>query len=60
MEAVEEGLAFDPHGDWYDYATAKMVGLSPNEEGYWPSRVPSFPLEGLILKDADTKLGIKP
>ena len=50
MEAVEEGLAFDPDGDGYDYATAKMAGLSPNEEGHWPSRVPSGPLKGLILK----------
>jgi len=38
---------FDPEGEDYDYATAEMFGLMPDESGHWPSRVPQT---GLLLK----------
>jgi hypothetical protein len=38
---------FDPEGSGYDYESAKKAGLSPGEDGHWPSREPKT---GLILK----------
>ncbi len=49
---VNKRLApFDPEGSGYDMSTAQAVGLKADPKtGHWPSRVPSGPLEGLILK----------
>lgn len=45
---------FDPEGEGYDYASAEAAGLKPEVQAdglpHWPSRVPSGPNEGLILK----------
>ena len=45
---------FDPEGNGYDYKSAIQAGLQPeaDEEGvlHWPSRIPSGPNEGLLLK----------
>lgn len=38
-----------PFGD-YDYRSAAAAGLTAGETEHWPSRVPSGPNEGLILK----------
>ena len=34
----------------YDYESAESAGLGPGKKGHWPSRVPSGPKRGLILK----------
>jgi hypothetical protein len=36
--------------DEYDYESAKKYGVTPDETGHYPSRVPSGEQEGLILK----------
>ncbi|KKN77441.1 hypothetical protein LCGC14_0360000 [marine sediment metagenome] len=41
------GTTFNPEGSGYDYETAAQYGLSPDETGHWPSRVPET---GQILK----------
>tara|TARA_R110000751_G_scaffold22666_3_gene63663 strand:+ start:5493 stop:5915 length:423 start_codon:yes stop_codon:yes gene_type:complete len=41
---------FDPEGSGYDYKSAVSAGLEEDEDGHWPSRVPSGPNEGLLLK----------
>ena len=38
---------FDPEGVGYDYETAEKYGITPDESGHWPSRVPE---PGQILK----------
>lgn len=38
---------FDPEGEGYDYESAKIFKIGPDETGHWPSRVPST---GLLLK----------
>jgi hypothetical protein len=40
-------IIFDPEGEGYDYVTADKYGISPDETGHWPSRVPET---GQILK----------
>ena len=42
--------AFDPEGSGYDYKSAVIAGLEEDEDGHWPSRIPSGPNEGLLLK----------
>lgn len=57
--------AFDPEGEGYDYKTARSAGISPGDDGHWPSREPKT---GRLLKgrkhptfnkgvEADKKLG---
>lgn len=38
---------FDPEGLGYDFESAQIAGLKPDESGHWPSRDPKT---GLILK----------
>lgn len=40
-------VVFNPEGSGYDYETAKAYGISADETGHWPSRVPQT---GQILK----------
>jgi len=49
IQENEQKQAFNPDSDGYDYETAKKMGISPDESGHWPSRVPET---GLILKGA--------
>lgn len=46
-EGKMNGTVFDPEGSDYDYESAKLFGLLPDESGHWPSRVPQT---GLLLK----------
>lgn len=39
--------AFDPEGAGYDYASAVQYGITPDQSGHWPSRIPQT---GLLLK----------
>ena len=41
---------FDPEGSGYDDETARRAGLKPDKTNHMPSRVPSGPDEGQILK----------
>lgn len=42
---------FDPEGEGYDMESAVESGIKPDPETkHWPSRVPSGPKEGLLLK----------
>ena len=47
MAEVISKKPFDPEGAGYDYATAKKYGITADESGHWPSRVPQT---GQILK----------
>ena len=41
------GNVFDPEGSGYDDASARAAGITPDESGHMPSRVPET---GLLLK----------
>ena len=43
---------FNPEGNGYDYVSAVEAGITPSAHGsrHWPSRIPSGPNEGLLLK----------
>lgn len=45
-----ENRGFDPQGSGYDYNTAMLYGMAPDESGHYFSRVPQT---GLLLKGAN-------
>tara|TARA_R110000868_G_scaffold71424_1_gene209226 strand:+ start:219 stop:518 length:300 start_codon:yes stop_codon:yes gene_type:complete len=56
----DQATGFDPHGQGYDYASAKRAGLQKDGTDHWQTRLPLSPEEatrlglpsdsGLILK----------